>query len=374
MPKHFINPTKLPVDQSFSKADLDTPILAVDLDKMDANVAKISQGTRDFEVQWRPHCKGHKSSQIASRLVDAGAIGATCAKLAEAEVMVRGGVTDVLIANLIVGEAKLKRLANLCKEGDPIVCIDHLDQANPMSEVMSREGVECRAIIEVNIGLDRVGCSPQATLQLARQLHALPGIKFAGIMGYEGHLLTIEDQDEKRIKIEQALKLLADNAEQLKAAGIPCDIVSCGGTGSYLLSRMQPGITELQAGGGMFMDQFYEQQCQVTGMQKALTIVATVVGRPSSDRAIIDAGKKTLHVEYEPAIVVGRDDITVERLSAEHGELKLTGEAQNLKIGERIELVPGYADMTCVLHDFFYVFQGDTLVDIWPLEARGLLQ
>ena len=139
--------------------------------------------------------------------------------------MVRGGVTDVLIANLIVGEAKLKRLANLCKEGDPIVCIDHLDQANPMSEVMSREGVECRAIIEVNIGLDRVGCSPQATLQLARQLHALPGIKFAGIMGYEGHLLTIEDQDEKRIKIEQALKLLADNAEQLKVAGIPCDIV-----------------------------------------------------------------------------------------------------------------------------------------------------
>ena len=109
-------------------------------------------------------------------------------------------------------------------------------------------------------------------------------------------------------------------------------------------------------------------------MQKALTIVATVVGRPSSDRAIIDAGKKTLHVEYEPAIVVGRDDITVERLSAEHGELKLAGEAQNLKIGERIELVPGYADMTCVLHDFFYVFQGDTLVDIWPLEARGLLQ
>ena len=202
----------------------------------------------------------------------------------------------------------------------------------------------------------------------------MPGLNFAGIMGYEGHLLTIEDQNEKRSEIENALKLLAENAKQLQEEGIPCEIVSCGGTGSYLLSRMQEGITELQAGGGMFMDQFYEQQCQVTGMKKALTIIATVVGRPTADRAIIDSGKKTLHVEYEPAIVVGRDDIQVTRLSAEHGELELTGDAQDLKIGDRVELVPGYADMTCVLHDFFYVFQNDTLVDIWPLEARGLLQ
>ena len=374
MPKQFINPTELPADRTLTKADLDTPFLAVDLDKMDANVSRISQGTKDFNVQWRPHCKGHKSSVIASRLVQAGAIGATCAKLAEAEVMVRGGITDVLIANLIVGQFKLARLARLCKEGDPIVCIDHLDQANPMNEMMVREGVRCRVIIEVNIGLDRVGCSPEKTLELARELHALPGLKFAGIMGYEGHLLTIEDQDEKRQKIEEALKLLAENAAQLQAEGIPCEIVSCGGTGSYLLSRMQNGITELQAGGGMFMDQFYEQQCQVTGMEKALTVVATVVGRPTLDRAIIDSGKKTLHVEYEPAVVVGRNDMKVARLSAEHGELELSGDAQNIRIGDRLELVPGYADMTCVLHDYFYVFQNDTLVDIWPLEARGLLQ
>lgn len=374
MPKQFINPTELPADRTLTKADLDTPFLAVDLDKMDANVSRISQGTKDFNVQWRPHCKGHKSSVIASRLVQAGAIGATCAKLAEAEVMVRGGIPDVLIANLIVGQFKLTRLARLCKEGDPIVCIDHLDQANPMNEMMVREGVRCRVIIEVNIGLDRVGCSPEKTLELARELHALPGLKFAGIMGYEGHLLTIEDQDEKRQKIEEALKLLAENAAQLQAEGIPCEIVSCGGTGSYLLSRMQNGITELQAGGGMFMDQFYEQQCQVTGMEKALTVVATVVGRPTLDRAIIDSGKKTLHVEYEPAVVVGRNDMKVARLSAEHGELELSGDAQNIRIGDRLELVPGYADMTCVLHDYFYVFQNDTLVDIWPLEARGLLQ
>lgn len=374
MPKQFINPTELPADRTLTKADLDTPFLAVDLDKMDANVSRISQGTKDFNVQWRPHCKGHKSSVIASRLVQAGAIGATCAKLAEAEVMVRGGIPDVLIANLIVGQFKLARLARLCKEGDPIVCIDHLDQANPMNEMMVREGVRCRVIIEVNIGLDRVGCSPEKTLELARELHALPGLKFAGIMGYEGHLLTIEDQDEKRQKIEEALKLLAENAAQLQAEGIPCEIVSCGGTGSYLLSRMQNGITELQAGGGMFMDQFYEQQCQVTGMEKALTVVATVVGRPTLDRAIIDSGKKTLHVEYEPAVVVGRNDMKVARLSAEHGELELSGDAQNIRIGDRLELVPGYADMTCVLHDYFYVFQNDTLVDIWPLEARGLLQ
>ena len=374
MPKQYINPTAIAAGSQITKADMDTPFLAVDLDKMESNIAQVVQGINHFQVQWRPHCKGHKSPAVARKLTQAGAIGATCAKLAEAEALARGGVTDLLVANIIVGDRKLQRLAALCQIADPVVCIDHFDQAQPMSDAMVSEGVQVRVIIEVNIGLNRVGCLPSETLALAQQLNQLPGLKFSGIMGYEGHLLTIPDPDEKKTKIEASLKLLAENASQLAEAGIPCEIVSCGGTGSYLLSRLQAGITELQAGGAVFMDQFYHQQCGVDHLEKALTVYATIVSRPAPDRAIMDAGKKTMHVEYEPAIVVGRDDIQVESLSAEHGTLALSGDACDLPIGTRLQLVPGYADMTCVLHDFFYAFRDDTLEEIWELEARGILQ
>lgn len=374
MPKTFVNPIELSGDQSITKADMDTPFLAVDLDKMESNISQVVAGIKKFNVQWRPHCKGHKSPDVARKLTAAGAIGSTCAKLAEAEALARGGVTDLLIANLIVGDKKLKRLAALCEIANPVVCIDHIDQAVPMSAAMVEAGVQVRVIIEINIGLNRVGCGAQQTKTLAQQLSELPGLKFSGIMGYEGHLLTIADPFEKKTKIEAALKILSDVAADLTEINLPCQIVSCGGTGSYMLSRMQPNITELQAGGAIFMDQFYHQQCGVEHLEKALTVYATVVGRPTEDRAIIDAGKKTMHVEYEMAVVVGRNDIQVESLSAEHGTLKLSGNACELPIGTRLEFVPGYADMTCVLHDYFYAFRGDNLEAIWELEARGILQ
>ncbi|MCA9163628.1 MAG: DSD1 family PLP-dependent enzyme [Planctomycetales bacterium] len=358
-----------------TKADLDTPALYVDLDAFEFNVRTMSEACRARGVDWRPHSKCHKSSAIARELVEAGAIGVTCAKLGEAEVMAGGGVTDLLIANLIVGPHKVARLVELRKIADPIVCIDHIDQARPISDAMQAAGLRQRVILEVDIGLGRVGVAPgEATLTLAKQVVQLPGLHFAGIMGYEGHLLTLPDANEKRSQIHAALNILRDMKQLLEQNDIACPIVSCGGSGSFYQSLDHDGITELQAGGAMFMDEFYRHQCQLAELRDALFLIVTVVSRPTPERAIIDAGRKTMNMEVAMPKVLGRDDIHIERLSAEHGQLRLEPSAQDLRIGDRLEIVPGYGDLTTVLHDRFYGFRGDRLEKIWPLEARGRLQ
>jgi 3-hydroxy-D-aspartate aldolase len=135
----------------------------------------------------------------------------------------------------------------------------------------------------------------------------------------------------------------------------------------------QKGITEIQAGGVIFMDAFYRYKCRLEGFRYALTLLTAIVSRPAPERAIIDAGRKSINMELTPPLVLGREDATVERLSAEHGFVRLGPAARDLKIGDRLELIPGYGDLTTVLHDVFYVLQNDRLVDIWPLAARGRL-
>lgn len=356
------------------KNELDTPALCIDLDALEANIAQAAALCRQNGVAWRPHAKCHKSPDIAHRLIEAGAIGLTCAKLGEAEVFAAAGISDLLIANFLVGPRKIARLVELRRKANPLICIDHLDQAVPISRAMQAAGLKVRALLEIDIGMERAGVVPgKPAVELAKHVAALPGIELVGIMGYEGHLLLIADQGEKAARICAALGQLVETKERLERAGIPCPIVSCGGTGSLSFAVQQPGITEVQAGGLIFMDAFYRHHCHVEQFQYALSILVTVVGRPAPDRAIIDAGRKTMNLELEMPQVRDLEGIEVQRLSAEHGILKLAPAAQDLKIGDRLELIPGYGDFTTMLHNHFFVVQQDRLVDIWPLTARGRL-
>lgn len=355
--------------------DIDTPALCVDLDRMEANIGHMVACCRQQKIDWRPHSKCHKSPAIAKKLVAAGAIGVTCAKVGEAEVMAAAGVTDLLIANQIVGAQKVARLVELRRTADPVICFDHLDQARPIGEAMHDEGLAIRALIEVDIGMQRAGTLPgEPSVQLATALAQLPGIQFAGVMGYEGHLLRVADPAEKEERIRTDIGTLVKTKELVESHDIECPICSCGGTGSYAYSASQPGITEIQAGGAIFMDDYYRNQCHVEGLDFALTLMATVVSRPAPDRAIIDAGRKTMNAELEMPRVISRTGIQVQGLSAEHGTLHLEPEAEDLAIGDRLVLMPGYSDFTCVLHDRFFAFRDQSLEEIWPLEGRGRLQ
>lgn len=357
------------------KSELDTPSLCIDLELMGSNIKRMADFLCERKKHWRPHAKCHKTPAIAHKEISAGAIGVTVAKVSEAEVMATAGIRDILIANMIVGPQKWERLAALCNWADPIVACDHFAQAEPLAAICARNGVKCRAIIELNLGLNRVGTRPgRDTFDLAQSLSKLKGIEFVGIMGYEGHLLLIEDAREKQRQIREAMSILAECADKLRRDGLRCDIVSAGGTGSYQISAECDGITELQCGGGIFADPFYQQQCHVTGLSSALSVLATVASRPTLDRAVLDSGRKTLNPDIQLPIVKGWPDASVKRLSAEHCELTLGPQSQNLRIGDKVELVVGYADFTTPLHDYFFGIRGDRVETIWPILGRGKLQ
>lgn len=357
------------------KQELDTPILCIDLEAMDSNMKSMADFISARGKEWRPHQKCHKTPAIAWKQIEYGATGVTCGKVSEAEVMAAAGIQDILIANMIVGRQKVERVASLCQHADPIVAVDHFAQVEPLAAVCHERGVLCRMIIEVDIGLNRVGCRPGVdTHELAIAIDRLEGVDLVGIMGYEGHLLCIPDPVEKREKIEHGMNVLKHCRDRLLDEDLNCSVVSAGGTGSYQITSDCDGVTELQAGGGIFADPFYRNQCGVDGLEYALTVLATVVSRPALDRAVLDCGRKTHYPDLETPIVKGYPDAKVDRVSAEHCQLQLEGESRDLKIGDKVELVVGYADHTTVLHDCFYGFRNDILEVVWPIAGRGRLQ
>jgi D-serine deaminase-like pyridoxal phosphate-dependent protein len=365
--------TQIPIGAE--KNELDTPILCIDLDLMESNINQMAGFIQQRGKQWRPHQKCHKTPAIALKQIEAGAIGVTCAKVSEAEVMAAGGVRDILVANMIVGRPKVERVAALCRWADPIIACDHFVQVEPLAEVCRRQGVTCRMLVEVNIGLDRVGTRPgRDTLQLAQAIDGLEGVELAGIMGYEGHLLQVADQDEKLRKINEAMGVLMQCRDMILESGMSCQIVSAGGTGSFQITSDCPGVTELQAGGGIFADPMYQLKCHLTDLEYSLSVLSTVVSRPTKNRAILDAGRKAHFPDFTTPLVKDFPDAEVVVTSAEHCELKLSGESLNLRIGDKIELIPGYADFTTVLYDQFYGFRHNRLEVVWPILGRGKLQ
>jgi D-serine deaminase-like pyridoxal phosphate-dependent protein len=261
--------------------DIDTPALCLDIEVVEANIRRMADYFRDSPVRLRPHAKTHKCPTLAHMQLEAGAIGITCAKLGEAEVMVTAGIKDVLIANEIVGPSKIARLVNLAAHSKVMVAVDDAGNVADLNAAAQAKGVRLRTLIEVDIGMKRCGVAPgQPVLALAREIVASPGLRFEGIMGYEGHAIFTEDIDERRAKTEESLKDLTDSAELLRREGIPVQIVSSGGTGTHFITGAYDGITELQVGSYITMDDQYRSLPGVE-FECALTLRVTVINTPS---------------------------------------------------------------------------------------------
>jgi D-serine deaminase-like pyridoxal phosphate-dependent protein len=360
-----------------SLTDLETPALVVALDALDHNIREISAWISGRGKHWRPHAKSHSSPAIVHKQMQAGAIGATAATVTEAESLAAGGVRDLLIAHCVADESKCDRVAALCDTAVPIVCCDHYAQAELLSAACRRRGVTCRVLLDVNIGLHRTGIRPGPdAVDLAKGLLTLPGIQLCGVMGYEGHLLTLADPARKRDEILRALAVLDETTEQLRRIGVNVEIISAGGTGSYQSAADAPGVTELQAGGGIFGCPFYTEVCGVVGLRPALSVVATVVSRPSLTRAILDCGRKTIAGEVHPPRVIARvdgpplPDAEVTLQSAEHWTLELGPDSRNLTIGDRVLVRPGYGDLTIHRHRQIWGVRNGRVEEVFPVAGR----
>ncbi len=353
-------------------SELDTPTLWVDLDLLHTNILHFANYFKSGGVAWRPHIKGVKIPAIAQMMLDAGAIGVTCAKLSEAEVMADGGVKDMLVANQVVGETKIRRLAYLNRRADVIVAVDDVSNARQLSALAEELGVKIRVLVEVDSGMHRCGIQPgRAAVEFASELVALRGIRLAGLMSWEGHVVKIEDPLVKRQETEKAVGLLVESAALCREAGLPVSIVSCGGTGSYTITSHIPGVTEMQAGGGIFGDVTYQRWG--AGTEPALFILATVTSHPCPERAIIDAGRKAMNVEYSLPRVQACPGVELERCTAEHGILKVDAARAKLQVGDKLNLAAGYEDLTVFLHDELVGVRGGRVEAVWGIQARGKL-
>ncbi len=363
-----ISPVGLPIE------DLDTPVLLLDLDAMERNIERMSRHIEGRGKHWRPHAKAFKCPAIAHKLKRAGAIGVTVAKVSEAEVMAAAGVEDILIAHLVVGPRKAARLSALQRLADVKATVDHPEHIPTLAKAAQAAGVEIGLLVDVDLGMGRTGvASAEQAVSLARQVADAPGLRFDGLMGYEGHTLMIPDPDEKRQAIGKAIGKLKEAVEAVEAAGLPCRIVSAAGTGSYQYTADLPRVTELQAGGGIFACRYYTEVCRVEGHEPAINVLATVVSRPAENRLILDAGRKTLS-DYK--IMPNLPDwpgATVLGLSAEHATVEVDS-TTILKIGQVVRLIPGYSDFTFVLHDEVIGHRQGRVEACWRLWGRGMLQ
>jgi D-serine deaminase-like pyridoxal phosphate-dependent protein len=354
--------------------EIDTPALLVDVAAMERNVERMARTIiQEAGVNWRPHVKGLKAPAIARRLLAAGAMGVTCAKLGEAEVMAAAGITDILIANQVVGPHKTARLAQLRRQADVIVAVDGEDNVDELARAARREGVVLRVVIEVDVGMRRAGVLPGAqVLNLARAIGTRPGVQLAGVMTWESPALGVDDPDGKRRTVREALAHLTESAQRCRDAGFEMPIVSCGGTGTYWLSAFEPGVTEIQAGGGVLCDLNYRERLGVPH-EYALTLLSIVTSRPTPTRVICDAGRKALSTDAVTARPLGLPPVESVGFSAEHGKIELREPSRSPRVGTKIEFVVGYADTTISMHDRFYATRDGIVEDVWPILARGRL-
>jgi D-serine deaminase-like pyridoxal phosphate-dependent protein len=352
---------------------LDTPVLWVDLDQLEQNIEMMASHFRSAGVQWRPHIKGIKVPAIAHKLLAAGAIGVTCAKLGEAEVMAAAGIRDILIANQIVGRHKYLRLVNLCRQADVKVAVDSTATLADLGQAARDKGVEVGVLLELDSGMHRAGVQPgRPTVELAHAVVETPGLRFDGLMSWEGHVLTAETPDARRQQARESIGLLLESADQCRQAGIPVHIVSCGGSGTADVTPFLAGVTETQAGGAIFSDVTYASWNVPT--LPALFVRCTVTSRPAPERIIVDGGFKTMPAWMNPPRPIGVDHVKRVATSAEHGIITLDQPNHEIQVGDGLDFILGYGDSTVFLHDSMYGVRNGTVELIWRIEARGRLR
>lgn len=353
-------------------ADIDTPALLLDHDKLLGNIRRMAEFFADRPAGLRPHAKTHKCVEIARLQMEHGAVGITCAKLGEAEVLADGGIEDILIANQIVGRLKIGRLMQLARRCTTAVAVDDAENVRDLSEAAAAAGVTLRCLVEVDIGMGRCGVAPgEPALELARLVDAAPGLAFAGLQAYEGHLQNVVPYDRRRGLTRSDMQRAIDTRELIESAGLPVAVVSGGGTGTHAISGVMRGVDEIQAGSYATMDAAYRKAG--VPFENALTLLSMVVSRPAPEVAVIDAGLKTVTPEFgEPTVLLG--GATYTEFSEEHGTLRLQGAARDLRPGDRIELIPAHGCTTINLHDRLHVVEDGELRDIWAIAARGRSQ
>jgi D-serine deaminase-like pyridoxal phosphate-dependent protein len=344
---------------------LDTPTPLVDLDRVERNLTRMQAYCDRHGLKLRPHIKTHKLPQLARRQIELGAVGITCQKISEALVMAEAGCGDILLSYPIVGAAKIGPLAALARATRLTVGLDNEVALGTVAAAAQEADAEIGVLVEFESGGRRSGVqTPDEALALARRAHGDGPLVFRGLMTYPHGPETAPFVAEARSLFERE--------------GIPIEVVSVGGTPDYGRTHEVPQATELRVGTYVYHDRATVAAGAATLDDCALHVLASVVSRPTPDRAILDAGSKTLSSDrVAPSVgegyglILEYPDAVIERLNEEHGIVDLSGCARRPAIGERVRIVPNHVCVVSNLHDAVAVTRDGEVVDTWRVAARG---
>ena len=366
----------VPAEVGMHVDEIATPALIVDLDAFERNVATLRQRLEAAGVRLRAHAKTHKSVDIARyQLERGGACGICCQKVSEAEVMVAGGIGDVMVSNQVVDPAKVERLARLATRARMLVCVDDAGNVAELAAAAQRHGATLECLVEIDCGAGRCGVAPgAAAVEIARAIDAAPGLAFAGLQAYQGAAQHIRAYSERETAIATAVDRAAATVELLRGAGLDCAIVAGAGTGSYAFEAASGVYNEMQCGSYIFMDADYQRVRDTRGepigeFDNALFILTSIMSKARAGFAVCDAGLKVMSVDSGLPVVHGEADIEYVNCSDEHGVL--ADPADRLALNDRLRLVPGHCDPTCNLHDWYVGLRDDRVERLWPVSARG---
>ncbi len=366
----------IPAEVGMPLAQVQTPALLVDLDAFEKNVATLRERLQAAGVRLRAHAKTHKSVDIARyQLEHGGACGICCQKVSEAEVMVAGGIGDVLLSNQVVDAAKIDRLARLAGAARMLVCVDDADNVDALSAAAVRHAAQLECLVEIDCGAGRCGVEPGiAAAELARRIEAAEGLVFAGLQAYQGAAQHIREFAARRAAVESAIAQTHATVNMLAATGLECGIVAGAGTGSYAFEAASGLYNEMQCGSYIFMDADYQRVLDAGGAPisefgNALFVWTSIMSNARAGHAVCDAGLKAMSLDSGLPVIYGRDDIEYVNCSDEHGVI--ADPRNSLELNDKLKLVPGHCDPTCNLHDWYVGIRDNRVECLWPVGARG---
>ena len=377
-----MNDRSIPARAGDALMGVDTPALILDLDRFEANLARLMSAVQSRGVRVRPHAKSHKCVEIARRQIAAGAIGICCQKTSEAEPFLAGGISDVLITNEVVGERKTLRLAQLAASypGAQIgVCVDDSQAVDQLARACDQARARLDVYIELDVGHDRAGVTDvAAVVALGHTIDSHASLSLRGLHAYFGNAQHRRGVAQRREAIAAATASAQAARCALLTTGLQCDVVTGAGTGTFMLEAASGVYNEIQPGSYVMMDADYaknEHDVSWPAFEQSLMILTTVMSRRNdaqSDRATLDAGLKSFSTDSGPALPAF-PGWRVRSVSDEHTVLERDGAGPDLLLGAKPLLIPGHIDPTVNLHDWIVAVRNNRVEGVWPIDARGAI-
>jgi D-serine deaminase-like pyridoxal phosphate-dependent protein len=366
------------MELGLSKWDLDTPALCVDLDKLEANIAKGQAMAAKNGIALRPHAKTHKCAAIARLQLAAGAIGICTAKISEAEVLFEHGIDRICMTTSNPSPNKIRRAMQLRKQCNHFIqAVDDEQNARLLSAAAKEAAVVADVVIDVAVGT-RSGIPPgEGAIALAKVIDRLPNLKMRGMLSYDGGAQHVNGFAARKQRALEGLEENVKTFEMLKSAGLNTEIFSGGGTGTYSVQHLTPGITDVQVGSYIFMDMQYlaigseDGDAVYKDFAPSLTVLATVLNNRFPGRLTTDAGAKALTLNVPHAGVIGEPGMDYNAGSDEFGSLTFKEASKSYKMGDRLEMIVPHCDPVVNLYDQMYGIRKDRVEVVWPIVARG---